>query len=73
MQYMIIEHFRDGGARPVYERFRERGRLAPEGLHHVGSWVTAWRRRERSSMELQWDPGRNSLQFYQSSAGLGGV
>ena len=38
---MVIEHFRDGRARPVYERFRERGRLAPDGLQYVGSWVTA--------------------------------
>ena len=38
---MIIEHFRDGNARPVYERFRERGRLAPGGLQYIGSWVTA--------------------------------
>lgn len=40
MLYMIIEHFRDGNARPVYERFRERGRLAPAGLEYVSSWVT---------------------------------
>ena len=25
---------------PVYRRFRERGRLAPEGLAYVSSWVT---------------------------------
>ncbi len=25
---------------PVYRRFRERGRLAPEGLMYVSSWVT---------------------------------
>jgi hypothetical protein len=37
---MILEHFRDGNARPVYDRFRERGRLAPEGLQYVSSWVT---------------------------------
>jgi len=37
---MIIEHFRDGDARPVYGRFRDRGRLAPEGLEYVDSWVT---------------------------------
>jgi hypothetical protein len=37
---MIIEHFRDGDARPVYARFRERGRLAPDGLRYVDSWVT---------------------------------
>ena len=37
---MIIEHFRGGDARPVYARFRERGRLAPDGLTYVASWVT---------------------------------
>ena len=41
MLYMIIEHFRNGDARPVYRRFRERGRLAPEGLQYVSSWVTS--------------------------------
>lgn len=41
MLYMIIEHFRDGNARPVYERFRARGRLAADGLRYVNSWVTA--------------------------------
>ena len=40
MHYMIIEHFRGGDARPVYERFRARGRLAPDGLDYVSSWVT---------------------------------
>ena len=37
---MIIEHFREGKPRPVYERFRQRGRLAPEGLQYVSSWVS---------------------------------
>lgn len=40
MLYMVVEHFRDGDPRPVYARFRERGRLAPEGLTYVNSWVT---------------------------------
>lgn len=40
MFYMIIEHFRNGDPVPVYRRFRERGRLAPEGLQYVESWVT---------------------------------
>lgn len=39
MLYMIVEHFRDGNAAPVYRRFRNEGRLAPEGLKYVGSWV----------------------------------
>ena len=38
--YMVIEHFRNGDAVPVYRRFRERGRMAPEGLTYVSSWVT---------------------------------
>jgi hypothetical protein len=36
---MVIESFRNGDPVPVYRRFRDRGRLAPEGLTYVGSWV----------------------------------
>jgi hypothetical protein len=36
--YMVIEHFRDPVA--VYRRFRERGRMAPDGWTYVSSWVT---------------------------------
>ena len=39
MLYMVVEHFRDGNPLPIYRRFRERGRLAPEGLRYVSSWV----------------------------------
>ncbi len=39
MLYMIVEHFRNKDAVPVYRRFRDRGRLAPEGLTYVASWV----------------------------------
>jgi len=37
--YMVIEHFRPGCAPEVYRRFRERGRMAPEGVRYVSSWV----------------------------------
>lgn len=40
MQYLVIERFINGEAVPVYRRFRDRGRLAPDGLRYVGSWVT---------------------------------
>jgi len=40
MRYMIIEHFRNGDPAPVYARFAERGRLAPDGLAYVTSWVS---------------------------------
>jgi hypothetical protein len=51
MLYMIIENFRDGDAVPVYRRFRERGRLAPEGLRYISSWVTQDLRRCYQVME----------------------
>jgi hypothetical protein len=37
MLFMVIEHFRNQDARAVYQRFRERGRQAPEGLAFVSS------------------------------------
>ena len=37
--FMVIEHFRNGEAAPVYRRFKERGRMAPDGLTYVSSWV----------------------------------
>jgi hypothetical protein len=40
MLFVVIEHFKNGDAVPVYRRFREHGRLAPAGVNYVGSWVT---------------------------------
>lgn len=40
MLYMVVEHFK-GDPVPVYRRFRDRGRLAPDGLRYVNSWVTS--------------------------------
>jgi hypothetical protein len=40
MLYLVIEHFVDGDPLPIYRRFAEQGRLAPEGLRYVASWVT---------------------------------
>ena len=41
MLFMVIERFRHGDAKAVYERFRERGRMMPAGLDYVDSWVEA--------------------------------
>jgi hypothetical protein len=38
---MVIEHFRNQDAKAVYRRFREKGRMMPEGLRFVSSWVAA--------------------------------
>lgn len=39
MLLLVIERFRDDDPVPVYRRFRERGRMAPDGLRFVSSWV----------------------------------
>jgi hypothetical protein len=39
MLYMVIERFRNHDAAAVYRRFREKGRMLPDGLHYVDSWV----------------------------------
>jgi hypothetical protein len=51
--YMIVETYRDGDPAPVYRRFRERGRLAPEGLRYVDSWVSTDLRRCFQLMECE--------------------
>lgn len=38
-QYMVIERFRPGCFDAVYARFREQGRLLPDGLIYINSWV----------------------------------
>jgi hypothetical protein len=39
MLFMVIEHYKDRDAAPVYERFREKGRMMPHGLNYIDSWV----------------------------------
>lgn len=39
MLFMVIEHYGPGKAADVYRRFRDRGRMAPEGVRYLASWV----------------------------------
>jgi hypothetical protein len=39
MLYMIIERFKNQDAAPVYRRFRDEGRMTPEGITYLSSWV----------------------------------
>jgi hypothetical protein len=39
MLFMVIERFKDHNAAAVYRRFREKGRMLPDGLRYVDSWV----------------------------------
>ena len=39
-RYMVIETFSENCLDKVYERFHEKGRMLPEGLHYLDSWLT---------------------------------
>ena len=39
MQYMIIERFIPGKLKAMYQRFEEKGRMLPEGVHYINSWI----------------------------------
>ena len=39
MLFLVIEHFRPGKVKEMYKRFDERGRMAPEGVNYVNSWI----------------------------------
>jgi hypothetical protein len=40
VQFMVIEHYRNRDPVPVYRRLHDRGRMTPEGLTYLGSWIT---------------------------------
>jgi hypothetical protein len=39
MLYIVIERFREGMAPEIYRRAREQGRMLPDGLEYISSWV----------------------------------
>ena len=39
MQYMIIERFKPGKIKAMYQRFDEKGRLLPDGVYYINSWI----------------------------------
>ena len=53
MHYMIIETFKNGDPAPVYGRFSVHGRMAPETVKYVSSWVTTDLKRCYQVMECQ--------------------
>ncbi|MFM2076799.1 MAG: hypothetical protein RJA49_689 [Actinomycetota bacterium] len=40
MRYMVVEHYTHGPT-PVYQRAAARGRMLPDGLRYVDSWIVA--------------------------------
>jgi Protein of unknown function (DUF3303) len=41
MQFMVVERFRGQDAKAIYRRLKERGRMMPDGLSYVSSFVAA--------------------------------
>jgi hypothetical protein len=38
--YMVIERYKNKDPKPVYRRFREKGRMAPDSLNYISSWIS---------------------------------
>ena len=41
MLFMVVEKFKNHNAKQVYRRVQEKGRMLPQGLHYVDSWVAS--------------------------------
>ena len=61
MLYMVIERFKEDAAPEIYRRFREKGRMVPEGLEYISSWIdldfkTCWQLMQTEDFGLfdQW-------------------
>ena len=63
MLFMVIEHFKNGNARPVGDRFKHSGRMLPEGVVYHASWVDPAAARCFQVMEA---PDREALDLWVS-------
>jgi uncharacterized protein DUF3303 len=45
MRFMVIEQFRESDPLPVRARFQERGRMLPDGVTYIASWIDPARAR----------------------------
>ena len=69
MLFMVIERFRDRDAKAVYRRFRDQGRMMPEGLRYVGSWIEA--NFDRCFQLMECDDARLLQEWILNCQGLG--
>ncbi len=56
MLFMVIENFMNRDPQPVYSRLAEKGRMMPEGLTYMNSWIsedfaTCWQVMETDKIE----------------------
>jgi hypothetical protein len=67
---MVIERFKDAPA--IYKRFREKGRMMPDGLKYISSWIdrdfkTCWQVMETNDENLfrQWTDAWSDLMEFE--------
>jgi hypothetical protein len=60
--FMVIEHFQEGRLDEIYERFHTQGRMLPEGLHYIDSWLSTdglrcfqLMRTDQESLFVEWE------------------
>ncbi len=53
MKYMVIEKFKSGKADEIYERYEQNGRMLPDGLTYLDSWITPDRKMCYQLMETE--------------------
>ena len=71
MLYMVIERFKEGAAPEIYQRFRKSGRMMPQGLEYISSWIDldfkgCWQLMQTENFALfdQWiDKWRDLIDF----------
>ena len=70
MLYMVVERFKDAPA--IYQRLSEKGRLMPEGLEYISSWIDVdlkicWQlmRAEDESLFQRWIENWNDLMEFE--------
>ena len=51
--FMVVERFSPESARDIYRRVRREGRLLPDGLRYVDSWVRAASSADSAAPSLQ--------------------
>lgn len=54
MRYMVVEHY-TSGPEPIYARAAERGRMLPDGLRYLDSWVVADEKMDRCFQLMETD------------------
>ena len=72
MQYIIIERFHPGKIKSLYQRFDEKGRMMPDGVTYVNSWINepvtvCYQLMEAASEELlrEWIANWNDLADFE--------